>query len=125
MDRFQQYLESLPRPNNPKDRDFLETVMHPYIVKDTIAEKIQPVCPECVKPFPTRTLTVYVPSQDEYVEFNFHNVGSGNNVQICGLRETVLGDPYQSLESIANEIKIEAWKRLAFEGFWRLPPVLN
>ena len=36
MDKFQQYLESLPRPNNPKDREFLDAVMQPYIVRDTL-----------------------------------------------------------------------------------------
>lgn len=79
MDEFQQYLENLPKNPTPKDREFLDDVMQPYVVSDAIDEKLHV---ECETVCPTRTFRVYVPLEDEYVQFDFHHVGSESS-QMC------------------------------------------
>ena len=119
MSSFQQYLVNLPRPS-PEGRGLLRS-MQPYIIQDIVDPKQQAVCPECTKTIPTRSLAVYVPSQREAVEFNFHPADSGN--RICGLEEPKTDDHYKTLESIAAQINAEAWLILALKGFARLPPI--
>ena len=119
MSSFQQYLVNLPRPS-PEDRGLLHP-MQPYIIQDIVYPRQQAVCPECTKTIPTRSLAVYVPSQREAVEFNFHPTDSGD--KICSLEEPQTDDHYKTLESIAAQIKIEALMKLALKGFARLPPV--
>ena len=119
MDAFEQYLVNLPRPS-PEDRGLLRP-MQPYIIRDIVDPRQQVVCPECTKTIPTRSLAVYVPSQREAVEFNFHPTNSGD--KICSLEEPQTDDHYKTLESIAAQIKIEALMKSALEGFFRLPPI--
>lgn len=115
MSRFQQYLDGLPRTPSQLYRK------QPYIIDETSART---GCLECEKPRVTRTLTVYVPSVKELVEFNFHEPNS-ENPEICGLKETLPGDPLRNLELIASEIQLEGLKRLALELFSRLPPLMD
>lgn len=107
MDGFQQYLESLPgaiQKLGPKDKALRDAVLHPYVVAGSTQSK---------------TLDVHVPSQDITIKFEFDDqpfpTGYANN-------------PYASLEQIAKDLivkardeKIEKWKKLAVEGFCRLP----
>lgn len=70
----------LPRLANEMESKLLEAKMQPYIVGDSIDDRLHYPCHEICR---TRTLKVYVPAENIQVEFNYPHIDAENPLQVC------------------------------------------